>query len=357
LLGRVEVSGVLGYPKPFARVGEVLAGELGLAEATEDVADEAVTALGGIPQGLSGRLDVGLMPGDRADVAAVRILRWLAHAVELNLPGTIEDLDTEFLHDLRVAVRKSRSVLRELAGVFDPDARRTQADALRWVQAVTGPTRDLDVQLLEWDDVAGRVPADRRQHLEPVRTLLASHRQAAYETLVATLQGDEFQRRWSRWRAFLAGDLGPESERPDAALPIRDVAGRRIRKVYKRMVRMGTAIDDDSPPHALHDLRKRGKELRYLLDFFGRLWPSSEVKPLLSSLKGLQDVLGTHQDREVQAVQLRSLAPGLTAVTDGGAEALLAMGSLIDRLEVAQVEARQGFAERFAAFRGLPLPV
>ena len=64
---------------------------------------------------------------------------------------------------------------------------------------------------------------------------------------------------------------------------------------------MGAAIDDASPPEALHDLRKKGKELRYLLEFFAGLYPAEVVKPMVKTLKALQDTLGRFQDREVQA--------------------------------------------------------
>ena len=95
------------------------------------------------------------------------------------------------------------------------------------------------------------------------------------------------------------------------------MAGERIRTVYKKMVALGSDIDDTSPAEDLHELRKRGKELRYLLEFFGGLWPSSVAKPMVKTLKGLQDVLGTHQDREVQADHLRSLADELAGVVGG----------------------------------------
>ena len=127
------------------------------------------------------------------------------------------------------------------------------------------------------------------------------------------------------------------------------MAGGRIVKVYGRMVTMGSAIDDDSPATDLHELRKRGKELRYLLEFFGGLWPADVAKPMVKSLKGLQDVLGTHQDREVQAHHLRELAEEL-ATKVGGPEALLVLGVLVDRLGAEQHEARARFAEAFAAF-------
>ena len=72
---------------------------------------------------------------------------------------------------------------------------------------------------------------------------------------------------------------------------------------------MGKAIDDDSPAEDLHELRKVGKELRYLLEFFASLYPPEVVKPFVKTLKGLQDQLGRFQDHEVQANALRELAP------------------------------------------------
>jgi CHAD domain-containing protein len=359
LTGRVELSGVLGYPKPFARIDELLREGLGLDRATVSVVDDAVRALGGDPTGVSGRLQLDLVPNEPAGVAAVRVLRRLADMVEANLPGTRGDLDPEFLHDLRVAIRRSRSVLREMKAVFDPAGRQAQADALRWIQAVTGPTRDLDVQLLEWDDLVANLPAERRTDVGVAHGVLVARRAAAFRALKATLRSAEYRARWSTWRDFLDRDgsrpTGSAGRGPDADRTVRQVAGRRIRSVYRRMVREGKAIDDDSPAQALHDLRKRGKELRYLLELFGGLFPASQVKPLVASLKGLQDVLGRHQDREVQAENLRALAPELAALP-GGADALLALGALVDRLQTEQHEARAHFVDRFGAFAGLPVP-
>ena len=43
-----------------------------------------------------------------AEAAATILLR-LLDTVEANVPGVLRDIDTEFLHDLRVSVRGSRS--------------------------------------------------------------------------------------------------------------------------------------------------------------------------------------------------------------------------------------------------------
>jgi CHAD domain-containing protein len=349
LAPRLEVSGVLGYARPLARVVTALSTEAGLVDAPASMADEAIAASGGNPEGIRTKVRVALRPDQRTDKAAVAVLRDLAGMVEANLSGALADWDTEFLHDLRVAVRRSRSVLRELSDAFPAERLKQQRDALKWIQTITGPTRDLDVQLLEWDHLLSGVPADRHAALAPVHRLLRRHRAAALRTLKRELRSGAYREAWSGYRAFLAGGLGPASERPDARRPIAEVAAGRIRKVYKRMLSMGAAIDETSPPSDLHELRKRGKELRYLLELFGGLWSPDVVKPLVKRLKGLQDVLGVHHDREVQSDHLRQLADEL-APQPGGPEALLVLGVLVDRLEAEQLTARAQFDARFAAF-------
>jgi CHAD domain-containing protein len=346
---RLDVTGVLGYPAPLSRVREALDDADGVVATVAPLADEAIAASGGDPRGIRTKVRVPLRPDQRTDEAAVAVLTDLAGMVEANLPGTLADVDTEYLHDLRVAVRRSRSVLRELSGAFPPEALKEHRDALKWVQAITGPVRDLDVQLLEWDGLLAGVPAERHAALVPVRKLLARHRAAALRALKRELRAPTYREAWAAYRAFLAGNLGPARDRPDAKRPIVDVAGRRIRKVHARMVTMGKAIDDTSPAADLHELRKRGKELRYLLELFGALWPADVVKPMVKTLKRLQDVLGVHQDREVQADHLRELADEL-ATQVGGPEALLVLGVLVDRLEAEQHDARTRFAASFAAF-------
>ena len=106
-----------------------------------------------------------------------------------------------------------------------------------------------------------------------------------------------------------------------------------------------------SPAEALHDLRKRGKELRYLLELFGSPFPNSVVKPMISTLKDLQEVLGRFQDRAVQIELLHEVRDELAGEA-GGPAALMALGPALDALVADQQAARDEFAERFAAFAG-----
>jgi CHAD domain-containing protein len=168
--------------------------------------------------------------------------------------------------------------------------------------------------------------------------------------MVRALRSDRFQALQLEWPAFLESLDGlPLDDRPGAARPIGELANERIASVYRRMVKRGGAIRDDSPAESLHDLRKTGKELRYLLEFFASLYPEDVVRPMVRTLKGLQDTLGRFYDREVQADALRSLGRDVAALPDGPAT-LMAMGLLVARLEADQAAARSEFAERFAAF-------
>jgi CHAD domain-containing protein len=294
---------------------------------------------------------VPLEPHQRADGAAVAVLLRLLEVIEANLDGAIADLDSEFLHDLRVSVRRSRAVQRQLKRVFPPDPLARFRAELRWLQQVTGESRDLDVYVLEFEKMRALVPEAMRGDLEPVLELLRGHRLAARREMASALRSERAVSLLADWRGFLHGlESLPDGDRPAAARPIAPVAGKRIRRVYRRMVKLGRAIDESSPAHEYHELRKKGKELRYLLELFGApLYPKDVVKPMVKSLKALQDVLGRHQDREVQIAMLASLRDEVAGVR-GGPAALVGIGALVQRLRDDEVDARTAFAERFDKF-------
>jgi CHAD domain-containing protein len=350
LRSRLHVRPVRGYDKALARVRGSLERELGFATAPAPLHDDAVIATGGTPGGTPSKLRLRLRPRQRADEAAAVVAAGLLAVIEANLPGTLADVDTEFLHDLRVSVRRTRSLQRQLSGVFPPEPLASFRAGFRWLQQATGEVRDLDVYLLDFDDFRAAVPAAHAADLDPLHELLARRRERERKKMVAALSSERAEALLGGWRAFIASLADSHiTDRPDALRPVEEVAGERIDKVYRRMVKMGRAIDDDSPHEALHDLRKKGKELRYLLEFFSSLFPGDVVKPMVKSLKSLQDVLGRFQDRQVQSETIRALREDVVKLDDGAA-ALMAMGLLVDRLEHQQDEARAEFGERFAAF-------
>ena len=216
-------------------------------------------------------------------------------------PGTLDDVDSEFLHDLRVAVRRTRSLQRQFKGIY-PERLQHFRDEFKRLQGITGDLRDLDVYLLDFDDLQASLPEKMQRDLEPLRGVLETRRARALTATRRALRAQRTADALADWDEFV-------TNRRPADRTVRDLASHRITRVYRKMVKMGRAIDDDSPAEDLHELRKVGKELRYLLEFFASLYPSDVVKPFVKTLKGLQDQLGRFQDREVQANALRELAP------------------------------------------------
>ena len=345
LAPRLAVEPVLGYDDEHARTLRVLRDRLGLEPAARPVFDEAVVAVGGRLGGVPSKPKVTFAAGTRSDAAAADVLTQLAAIADANVPGTLSDLDTEFLHDLRVAVRRSRAVLRELEAVHEAEQRAHVRDELKWIQTLTGPLRDLDVHLLGWDELIAPLPPERAAELEPLRELLQRRRARELTRVRRGLRSARFGAALAAWRELATAP----ADAPDADVAIELVAADRIRRVYRRMVRDGSAIDDDSPAEALHDLRKRGKELRYLLELFGGLFEPKVVKPMVKALKDLQDVLGRFQDGAVESDLLRDLRDELAA-EPGGPAALIALGPALDALVAGQQDARDDFADRFAAF-------
>jgi CHAD domain-containing protein len=348
---RLRLAVVRGYDREFERATKRLESEFGFRPADQPLVDEAVRAAGLVPGGVSSKIDVPLAAGERTDRAAARVLARLLEVVDANLDGTLADVDSEFLHDFRVAVRRSRSVQRELRGAFPPEQLARFRVEFRWLQQVTGDARDLDVYVLEFDDYRAMLPEQPQPDLDPLLGVLRSRRLIARREMSRALRSDRAVALRAEWGAFLSelDQLG-DQDRPDAPRPIVDVAAERISKVYRRMVKMGRKIDRESPAEDYHELRKKGKELRYLFELFGLpLFPADVVKPMIKSLKGLQDVLGRHQDREVQVATLRALSDEVCALP-GGPGALMAMGMLVQRLGEDEQAARDEFASHFRSF-------
>jgi CHAD domain-containing protein len=289
-----------------------------------------------------------LQPDMPAGEAVRRILQRLLEAMEANEEGTRADRDPEFLHDFRVAVRRTRSALSQLKAVLPPPVLERFRPEFAWLGEVTGPTRDLDVFLLCFADYRQSLPAEFGDALEPFGRFLAVHQRTEQRWLVEMLASPRYLQLKKDWAAVLAG-FDPQASPPAAGQPVVEIAGKRIRKVLRRAIREGEAIGDDSPAEDLHELRKTCKKLRYLLEFFQDLYPPQKIVRLIKSLKILQDNLGEFQDLQVQSAALQKFADQMAAEGEAP-RSLLAMGMLIEGLQHRQKRAREELTGRFAAF-------
>ena len=351
LAPRLAVAGVRGYPSPARRASALLAAVPGVSHASQSVFIAALTALGRHPADYSNGVAAEITAEMPAPVAVARLLLRLLDTVEFNVDGVLRDIDTEFLHDLRVAVRRTRSAVKLLGAVLPAELAEHYKTEFKWLGDVTTPVRDLDVHLLGFDAMAGQLEAASPADLEPLRAFLARRRAREFRRLAAALRGPRFRAITDDWRKALLElrDTGsPRRRRPAAATLALSTTGR----AFRRIAAQGGAITPDSPPESLHDLRKRAKELRYLLEFFAPLHDPVAYRKVVGDLKQLQDCLGDFQDSEVQREEIHSLADAMLADRAAPAATLLAMGEIAAKLARSQAQAREEFAARFARFAG-----
>jgi CHAD domain-containing protein len=266
-------------------------------------------------------------------------------AMRGNLTGLLDDVDTEFLHDFRVAVRRTRSTLKLGRPVLPAVMQSRWEAAFKWLGDLTTPVRDLDVYQLGLPAMAGWLVAADADDLAPFAAHLRQRRTTQRRSLVRGLKSARFQRLDSDWEAALAALAASEQANPTAGV----LADRSISRAYRKVARDGAAISASSPSEDLHGLRKRCKELRYALEVFAPVIDKDSRKAAVADLKGLQDVLGRFQDSEVQRQSLRMFAGEMMA-TGTPAQVVLAMGELVGHLDAEQDSARQDFDGAFARF-------
>ncbi len=341
---------VKGYDRPYEKMQAFLRSRFELSESAPVPLDAALAALGRRAADYSSKLDFKLVPDQRSDAVTKQILLHLLNVMESNLPGTLQDLDSEFLHDLRVSVRRTRSALSQIKDVFPEHEIEGFKSRLAWVGQVTGPTRDMDVYLLDFPMYQNTLPPQYRQDLEPLREFLVAHHKIEQQQLANKLKSPHFRTLLKEWREFLETPPPKVALPPNAIRPIREVADRRIKKMFQRVLDEGLAIHEGSPAKELHELRKNCKKLRYLMEFFQNLYTQKEIRLLIKELKRLLENLGDFQDLEVQAEKLRDFAHQMVEEGSVPADTLLAMGMLVDDLLVRQHQAYREFFGRFATF-------
>ena len=182
---------------------------IGLTLGEGDLLTLAATAAGVDLRGRRTSPTVPLDPHEPAIEGLRRVLRNLADTVELNRPGAVDAVDPEFLHELRVAVRRTRSLLACGRGIL-PDVVRDQfREEFGWLGERTGPARDLDVYLLEWDSYVEPLPTGAAGTLRPVLAGDRGSPMASYEQLARDLRSKRYTALMSDWYRWLDHDASP----------------------------------------------------------------------------------------------------------------------------------------------------
>jgi CHAD domain-containing protein len=348
LLRHLLLKPVKGYGKVLDRIRLGLA-EMGLDRPRREWAETIYQGVGLTPLDYNPKPNWTLKPEMPAQQAGKVIFARLLEVMLVNLPGLKQDIDTEFLHDFRVAVRRTRSGLSQIKNIFDGETtQRAKADFAslgKW----TNLLRDLDVYLLDRERLTQLLPEEFRADLDPFFEHLETQREAEQRRLHEHLESAEFDHIVQWWRDFLE-QPPDQNTAPAASVPIIEQAGPAIAKRYRRIRNKAKHMSMATPDAELHRMRIDCKKLRYLLEFFGSLYPGKKTDKLVRRLKKLQDALGAFNDLHVQQTTLRREALTITLNRYTLRPTVLAIGLLIGLLQDRHLDLKQDCLDRIARF-------
>jgi CHAD domain-containing protein len=346
----VRLQEIRGYGKWFNRVAAFVRafGAEVRADST-DILRFVLQESGREPLDYSSGYDVPLDPGMKSIEAIAHIYRFLLKNIQWNRQGIIDDIDTEFLHDLRVAVRRTRSALVLVKDVLDPEISRRFKKEFKYIGQITGPVRDFDVYLLSRDSYTARLPERLRQGMDYFFEDIKARRRREQRKLVRALKGERYQQILTDWKQLLASENKlPAGE--NGNVPIATPAGKIIHKRFRKVLRDGTKIHKNTPDRDLHCLRIECKKLRYSLEFFSSLYNQEQMKQLIRQLKILQNNLGDFNDLSVQQRMLADYLTQIRPRTVKSRELAASIGGLMTDLNRQHNEVRAHFESTFAHF-------
>lgn len=248
-------------------------------------------------------------PCTAAEAFAAFIRASLAQ-IERNADGVVTGDDPEWIHQMRIGVRRLRACLSLARRAMAPPAVEPLRVELRWLAQSLGPARDLDVfatatlpafaaavrrggradpLAASLARLAARVAARRREAQAVARAAVASPRFVRLVLAAAALA-----------TAPVAAAPHGHDGKPRLAAPARQFARPLLRRRHRALAALGENLAH-ATPEARHAARLAAKQLRYATEFFAPLFARKRAKSYRKALAALQEELGLWNDAAVAA--------------------------------------------------------
>ena len=212
--------------------------------------------------------------------------------LQANVPGAVRKLDDEYLHQVRVALRRLRVALG-MAKIFraDDELAALRAD-VAGLCVELGLSREWDVFMTQTlAPVHARLPG--HAGLRGVSRASAKLRGQHHAKVRDALQSQDSQRLLLRFGAWMHGDYWRRLAADGLALP--RFGAQILEKRSKQVARRGRGLAD-ADASQLHALRIACKKLRYSAELFTSLFGAAKTRRYLAALAQLQDILGILND-------------------------------------------------------------
>lgn len=300
---------LLGQPVAVLDLAQRLAAACPLVPSSLSLAAEALSLATGqaVPPRRRGAPDTSA--ADTLEACFTLAIGHLLEVASHYAPIARAGIELEGVHQLRVAMRRLRSVLKVFRPVTDAQQGRALDDALQGFLKLLGPARDWDVFLAGIGaEMAALLPEDRR-----MRSLLRAAeagRQTAYKGLAEALDGPAWRALLLTGIAFMLSKPWREGADPERLEqldgPPQDFAALILDKRWRKLRKAGEDIEE-LEPEALHELRLDAKRLRYAAEVLAPIFPSKATRRFQRNLSALQEELGLSNDASVARVLVQQL--------------------------------------------------
>jgi len=238
------------------------------------------------------------MPTDSTHDDVVAAMKRQVDAIHAHEAGARRGRDPEDVHQMRVAVRRSRSILRASRPLLDPGWVDRLRRELKWLGTGLGRVRDLDVLHAHLRSQLQALPApERKAGRQYLLRALEADRVRARATLRVALTGP----RYARLLARLETALVHPAARPSAVL-LSDIAASEFKKLRKAVKK----LPGQPSAEELHAVRIKVKHGRYAAELVQPII-GRRAERFIAKAKKLQDILGEHQDAVVAEEYLRKV--------------------------------------------------
>ena len=346
LLHYCRVMPLLGYEAEFTRVVDYLTLR-GAKASGKGPFDALLEHANLIPLKYTLKPAFGLTADTPTREAVGRIVRTILDIALRNVPGILKDLDTEFLHDYRICLRKIRSVLSLVKDVYPAVEAQRMRKIIGDLARQTNRLRDLDVYLLARDEYLGLLPPGLRPALKVMFEDYSAERKDEIQQTVARMCAHSTRRQLKKIERYFSEET-VHKPTPAADLPVGPLVFSCIYKRYQKIRRIAAGIGADTPDETVHEVRIECKKLRYLLEFFSELIPKDDGAAMQKALRRLQGRLGEFNDASVQQKSLLAY----WEQKKSGADVALGVGGLVSILYHRQQQTRALIEQSLKDFCG-----
>ncbi len=232
-------------------------------------------------------------------------------------PGTRLGGETEDVHQMRVAVRRLRAILRAARPLLIPEWAESLRTELAWLGEMLGRARDLDVQIDYFLKEALAVEARDRRPLKQFVQRLRTDRDKTQQMLMGELRSHRYLE--------LLGKLLQAAQEPAvvaSTVSLVEIAAEEFAKLRKAREKLGGSPTDAE----LHRLRIKTKRARYAAEL-AETCSGRMATRFIAQAKVFQDVLGVHHDAVVAEIHIREFLDQSPSV-----RAAFVAGRMVERL-------------------------